>query len=165
MTFTYILWTSIFTINMHYFYHQTHHLNKGEAILFVLILNAWHHLEVFIMRLMPGALDKETNFNRTMFRCDPRKNGRPTKVNGDIFSCKRCKCWEKSCKGCLERRTYLKVSKHFRLRDTSHSHVLRWLATTAFVISSSSVTFTLGYLLPKVDAGLSSQNDSSICKF
>lgn len=39
MTFTYILWTFAFAVSMHYFYHQTHHLNKGESVLFVLVLN------------------------------------------------------------------------------------------------------------------------------
>lgn len=39
MTFTYILWTFASAVSMHYFYHQTHHLNKGESVLFVLVLN------------------------------------------------------------------------------------------------------------------------------
>lgn len=39
MTFSYILWTFVFAVSMHYFYHQTYHLNKGESMLFVLVLN------------------------------------------------------------------------------------------------------------------------------
>lgn len=73
VTFTYILWTFVFTVSVHYFYHQTHHLNKGETMLFVLVLNTWHLLEVFIMTITPGALDKAISFNRTTFKCDPRK--------------------------------------------------------------------------------------------
>ena len=69
-------------------------------------------------------------------------------MNRNTLSWKRWKCWGKSYKECLEHRTYFKMSEYFRQRDATLSLVLPWLAPKAFMSFSSSVTCTLGYLLP-----------------
>lgn len=87
-----------FTKSMNYFYNQkisisSLHFEKGEIISYILVLmldtrSFWKFLS-WGYRL--GALDKEINFHRTIFKCDPRKKMvdfylKATNVNGNIFS-------------------------------------------------------------------------------
>lgn len=149
VTFTYILWTSIFTISIHYFYNQKHHWNKGKTILYVLVMNAWHQisLEVFLMRICLVLWTRRPTSAELM--CVHRKKWQTYKNEWRYSQLEEMKMLgKKSYKGCLESETYLKISKYFRLRDAVLISCTHWhLLLLQFPhLLLHALTCTLGYL-------------------
>lgn len=99
MIFTYISWTSICKISLHYFYNQKTSMSlflfgqrRNNLVYYGSEYLTLSHSGSFSHEVTCGALDKEISFNRPTFKCDPRKEMvrlKAMKVSGGIFSWKR----------------------------------------------------------------------------